>query len=326
MSSVEKDNEDLVGRAPAEEASRLTEDRFSEAAWWIVEGSLAQAKNLGNQQIGLTAFILAMIHQSDEGEDVEGFEKLTESLRRLLGKPESSTEPIELSLDCMTGDVQRILCFAYELAESEHRRIEPGDFWRALLAESPNFVKGIIERFPFQIDLENLGEEETNHEEAFPSVDDWNERLWPVMRQALQAEDLTFLALSDRLPPAIERSFAEGEVYEKIARTLYRSKAKHVLLTADRGVGKTTVLRELARRAAQGRYPFLDGKRFLRLDCSAVPPEDGRAVLERVVQEVGDWENLILCLDGLGPLLKRSADNLAFLRPGGTQRRSRFGG
>ena len=71
---------------------------------------------------------------------------------------------------------------------------------------------------------------------------------------------------------------------------------------------------ELARRAAEGRYPFLADKRFLRLDCSRVPPEDGRAVLERIVSEVGDFENLVLCLDGLGPLLKRSADNLAFLR------------
>ena len=103
-------------------------------------------------------------------------------------------------------------------------------------------------------------------------------------------------------------------MYEKMARSLFRGEAKHVVLTGDKGVGKTVVLRELARRAAEGRYPFLADKRFLRLDCSSVPPEDGRAVLERIVSEVGDWENLVLCLDGLGPLLKRSADNLAFLR------------
>ena len=58
------------------------------------------------------------------------------------------------------------------------------------------------------------------------------------------------------------------------------------MLTGDKGVGKTVGLRELARRAAGGRYPFLADKRFLRLDCASVPPEDGRAVLERIVGEV----------------------------------------
>lgn len=146
------------------------------------------------------------------------------------------------------------------------------------------------------------------------TLDQITEKLSPIMQQALQAENLTFLALEDALLLAIERSFAEGNVYEKIARSLFRSEAKHVVLIGDKGVGKSAVLRELVRRAAAGRYPFLADKQFLRLDCSAVPLEDGRAVLERIVREVGDWENLILCLDGMGPLLKRSADSVAFLR------------
>ena len=69
------------------------------------------------------------------------------------------------------------------------------------------------------------------------------EQLSSIMQHALQAEDLTFLAFSDGLPPAVERSFAEGEVYEKFARSLYRSGAKHVVLTGGKDVGKTTVLR-----------------------------------------------------------------------------------
>ena len=78
-------------------------------------------------------------------------------------------------------------------------------------------------------------------------------------------------------------------MYEKIARSLFRSGSRHMVLTGNKGVGKTSVLREFARRAAIGLYPFLSDKRLIRLDCSAVPPEDGRAVMERIVSEVGPF-------------------------------------
>jgi hypothetical protein len=122
---------------------------------------------------------------------------------------------------------------------------------------------------------------------------------------------------------------------EELGRALRRSPG-HVLLTGLKGVGKTTHVRELARRAAAGEIPFLAGHRFLWIDCQNVGPEDSRACLESIFTAVGELfpashatsvdgdngslrperggndagtgravQGIVLCLDGLGALLKR---------------------
>ncbi len=197
--------------------------------------------------------------------------EFTGKLREFFGTEETSQIRLELSRDFLTEDVQRVLQSAYEFAEKDQSQIEPQHLWAAVLAEAPHFLKQVFEKLSFPVEFEQVEDEAASEAEEHSLADDLTERLSPIMRQALGAQDLTFLALSGGSPLAMERSFLEGDVYEKIARSLFRSEAKHVVLTGDKGVGKTVVLRELARRAAEGRYPFLADKRFLRLDCSSVP-------------------------------------------------------
>jgi ATP-dependent Clp protease ATP-binding subunit ClpA len=119
----------------------------------------------------------------------------------------------------------------------------------------------------------------------------------------LPMEDLTAAALTGRLPPIAD--IAPPAQLEDSVRALYRRTRRHVIVTGPKGVGKTTFVRELARIAASGRFPFLQEERFIWVDCQYVAREDSRACLESILQSMLGRPNLVLCLDGLAALLRR---------------------
>ena len=130
------------------------------------------------------------------------------------------------------------------------------------------------------------------------------------------SEDLTFRARAaeaDGFPfdgdPQYERLFGQ------IARALCRRGAHHVLLGGERGVGKVTVLAELARRGACGRVPFLRDKRFVLADCRYTAPEESRQRLLALLSHVASYSQLILCIEGFGALLRtdRAGSNRGLL-------------
>lgn len=133
---------------------------------------------------------------------------------------------------------------------------------------------------------------------------------WEHLAALLPLEDLTQLAQERHILPAValppDGEELHSESYDVAARTLYRTHRGNVLLTGRKGVGKTTFVRELARRAATGEIPFLSGQRFVWLDCRNVGPEDSRACLESIFTAVTTTPDVILCLDGLAALLKRT--------------------
>jgi ATP-dependent Clp protease ATP-binding subunit ClpA len=127
----------------------------------------------------------------------------------------------------------------------------------------------------------------------------------------LPVENLTALAHAGRLRPAIvalpggngQPSPIERAL-EAMARGLFRRRCRHVLVTGKRGVGKTTLVRELARRAAQGQPGFLRERRFVSIDGRHVPPENSPALLAAILAGVPDERETVLCLDDLGQLLR----------------------
>lgn len=131
------------------------------------------------------------------------------------------------------------------------------------------------------------------------------------------SEDLTFQAGAaaggDVSPfdgdPQYERLFGQ------IARALCRRGAHHVLLGGERGVGKVTVLAELARRGACGRVPFLRDKRFVLADCRYTAPEESRQRLMNLLSHVAPYSQLVLCVEGFGALLRtdRAGSNRGLL-------------
>lgn len=89
---------------------------------------------------------------------------------------------------------------------------------------------------------------------------------------------------------------------ESASRAMYRS-TRHVLIVGAPGVGKSTLVHELARRAVHGSLRHLSGHVFQWIDCRQVSSADGRAFLDAVATVVSQDARLIWCLDGLGHVL-----------------------
>jgi ATP-dependent Clp protease ATP-binding subunit ClpC len=62
-----------------------------------------------------------------------------------------------------------------------------------------------------------------------------------------------------------------------LIRALCRRRNRHVLVTGQRGVGKTMLVRELPRLAPDCEMRLLAGKRFLTVDCGNISPVDSQA-------------------------------------------------
>jgi ATP-dependent Clp protease ATP-binding subunit ClpA len=120
------------------------------------------------------------------------------------------------------------------------------------------------------------------------------------------SEDLTRRAQEAAAPEAFP---FDGEplyerLFDQLARALHRRQARHVLLTGERGVGKSTVVAELARRAAAGHIPFLAGRRFLSISCRYFPPDESRPRLAALLAHLAGHPEVVACLDGLAALLR----------------------
>ncbi len=124
---------------------------------------------------------------------------------------------------------------------------------------------------------------------------------WEALAAALPLEELSGVSGGPSVP-ALGGSEA---ALQELAGTLFRSQRCHPLLVGLPGIGKTYLVRQLAARNAGGEFPFLAQRRFIRLDCRNVGPEDSRACLELVFAAVAHLPDLVLCIDGLAALLRR---------------------
>jgi ATP-dependent Clp protease ATP-binding subunit ClpA len=114
------------------------------------------------------------------------------------------------------------------------------------------------------------------------------------------SEDLTWHA---RRAGAASGSPYEGDpLFDWLARALHRRERPHALLVGERGVGKSTLLAEFARRAAFDRG-FLAAKRVVSVDCRHTPPDEARARLVAVLEHTCPHADLVICLDGLHGLV-----------------------
>lgn len=93
---------------------------------------------------------------------------------------------------------------------------------------------------------------------------------------------------------------------DAILRALYQQPRRHVLVTGFKGVGKTSLVQSIALKATLSEIPYLSGERFLWIDCQNVGPEDSRACLESIFAAIASQTGIVLCLDGIGALLKRA--------------------
>lgn len=128
---------------------------------------------------------------------------------------------------------------------------------------------------------------------------------WQALSTMLPTEDWTAAARAGRrLDAAVER-VDDVAGREAVVRALHRRRGGHVLVTGERGVGRRSLVRELARRVARGETSFEGDVRFLWVDCENVGPEDSRACLETLLQAASGPVPTVLVLGGFDRLLVR---------------------
>lgn len=151
----------------------------------------------------------------------------------------------------------------------------------------------------------------------------WQQSPFTLPTDILPSEDLTYLAHTRESPYAVPIG-ANGQLKvesnryarDELLQALHRREHNHILITGERGVGKTTLLKDLAYRAAHGEIPFLKNRRFLRVDCKDLSSQESKKKLAHLLAAVIGHKHLILCLDELGAFFRKDMkeENMLLLR------------
>jgi ATP-dependent Clp protease ATP-binding subunit ClpC len=292
-------------------SDRLRSEEFSSSSWTVLEHAAAHAGELGHDRVLAPHLLHALLGEPEGPAD---------HVVRLEGRPDAGPLQVataladafrltqgggpELELDRhRLGDATIALL---EHAQREARyaaaeRVETHHLLVALLESCPPRLATVLLAPPLSLDLERMRRRAAEIASSAPA----GERDTPfrLPTGVLPSEDLTHRARTDPPPPALHVDAS----LEPILRALCRRSHNHVLITAAAGVGATTLLRELARRAASGEIRPLARKRMLWVDCAHVIPQESKDKLAAVLAHVAARTDVILCLDGLGPLMRGPA-------------------
>jgi ATP-dependent Clp protease ATP-binding subunit ClpA len=302
-------------------AGRLRAELLSEAGLAAMEQAAFRAADLGYDRImpphcflallgeteGVAEYLVRLQAQPNVGPAKVG--SIVADAFRLSDQkgaaPELSRQGIgEATADLLTAAQKAARAWGSERADTTHLLL-------ALLDNMPARLASVLVANPLSFDLRKMHQqiEQRLLEERTQPRREVAFRLPPG---TLHSDDLTYRARTGDMMPALHLD----SYFEAVTRALYRRANNHVLVTGGQGVGKSALVLELARRAATGEIPFLSRKRFLWVDGGDVPPDESRSKLNAILAHVGGRTDLILCLDGLGPLLRAEsgANNKAALR------------
>lgn len=304
-----------------EGSGRLRSEEFAESCWTILEHATSRAAGLGYDRILPPHCFLALLSETEgvaehvirlQAMPEIGPAKVAEVVSNAFKLADRKMDPIELSQNGIGESTVRLIREAQKLARLwGAEQIDTAHLLLALLESMPSRLGVALQGSPLSIDLEKMHEhlEQYLHEVRTKVKREVAFRLPPGL---LLSEDITYCARTEHLSEAVE---LDG-YFDTLIRALYRRINNHILITGLRGVGKTTLVHELARRSAIGEIAFLKRKRFLWVDCQDIAPEDSRDKLEGIISHVAGRTDLVLVLDGLGALLRAEsgANNKLVLR------------
>jgi ATP-dependent Clp protease ATP-binding subunit ClpA len=295
-------------------SGRLRSEEFTEYSWAVLERSAVQAAELGYDRILVPHCLLALLGET---------EGLAERLVRLQAKATSSPAKITAAiadgfrlggrrpgtLKLHRSDIGEGLVGMLRTAQRSARtwgaqRVDTPHLLAAVLEDPPGRLVSILQSDPVNLSLAKLREHLHNAMRELARDTSPHEVAFRLPAGVLRADDLTWLARTEGIPSA---PHLDG-YFDALSRALHRRTNNHVLITGQRGVGTTTLITELARRAAGGEIPFLARKRFVRVDCRAVAPEESGAKLASLIGHLDGRTDVVICVDGLGALLRGPSD------------------
>jgi len=287
----------------------LRAELFTETAWLLLEHACGHAADLGYERVLPPHVLIALLGETEGVAERlvrlqvpahVGPAKVAAAIADGIRLSERAADPLRPHRGDLGESTAALLREAVRVARVwDVERAGSQHLLAALLDDPPTRVVPILEREPIRLDLptarRHLDQALRDMKGGAPP-----EVPFRLPGDLLPAEDLTHTARTDGIPAA---PHLDAHV-DEVVRALHRRSGNHVLITGDSGVGRTTAVRELARRATAGAIPFLRHKRFLWVDGRDVAPADSGRKLAAVIGHVSGRTDLVLCLDGLGPLLR----------------------
>ncbi|QUQ67108.1 AAA family ATPase [Kutzneria sp. CA-103260] len=307
-------------------SGRLRSEMFTEAAWVVLQNACVRAAELGYDRVLPPHCLLALLAETEglaerlvrlQVPAELGPSRVAEAVANALRISERAASPLQLRQEDLGDATVALLQDAHRLSQVWGvDRVGPQHLLGALLEDPPARLVLILEREPLRLNLATARrqlEQFLRDGQGKPPP----EVPFRIPGDLLPSEDLTHTARTKGIPVA---PHLDAPV-ELMTRALFRKSGNHVLITGHAGVGRTALVRELARRAATGKIQFLRHKRFVWADGRDVAPADSGRKLAAVFSHVAGRTDLVLCLDGLGQLLRgeSGADHRMQLRAALTQ-------
>ncbi len=290
-------------------SGRLRGEEFTGDAWSVLESAARRAADLGYDRLLPPHLFLALLAETEGITEhlvrlqapVElGLARLMELVADALRLADRRGLPLELRQNDMGESLVEMLRGAQKIASFwGGEQIDTAHLLGALLETMPPRLAAVLTGPPLRLNLTKM-REQLDQELLASRSRGRRDQAFRLPANLLPSEDLTYQARTDGYPKALHLD----AYVERLCRALSRQEHNHVLIIGPRGVGKTTLIRELARRAAVGELPFLQRRRLLRVACRDVAPEESRGKLDSIIAFVAGRTDVILCLDDLGPLLR----------------------
>jgi ATP-dependent Clp protease ATP-binding subunit ClpC len=238
-------------------------ERYTEKARRVIFFARYEASQFGSTRIETEHMLLGLLRE-DKGltnRFLPGTSTV-EDIRKQIEKNTVVLEKVSTSVDMPLSDEgKRVLGYAAEEAEwLSHNHIGTEHLLLGLLREEKCFAAQILNEHGLRLSAvrEQLAE---SMQEAQPVTP----KAFVLLSEFIGY--MTGLARESPQPPLIGRE----KQFEQMVHILGRSNKNNVVLVGDPGVGKRTMVEELARRVADKVAPvFLQGKQFVSTDLSMV--------------------------------------------------------
>jgi ATP-dependent Clp protease ATP-binding subunit ClpA len=281
-------------------------ERFDDAAVSVLETAKERAGGLGYDHLRPPHLFVALLERPDgiteevvrlQARPGTGPKTVCEAvIRAITLGPRVRARPLGLDRRCLSESFQAVLEMAATLAvQNGAETVGERFLLRAVLEHEREGVVGRV-----------LGSDEfkINSEAMIRDVDkrirDYRlgrsgEEVTPFLipGDVARSEDFTYLARTGQLRPTV----GQDGLIQAVLRGLHKRQNNHILISGEAGVGKTELVRELARRAATGEVPFLKRKKIVWVDCDGVPPDQSRSRFDDIVAAVKGRNDVTVCLD-----------------------------
>lgn len=238
-------------------------ERYTEKARRVIFFARYEASQFGSSRIETEHLLLGLLREDKAlTHRFLGGPSPVEDIRRQIEANTVVREKVSTSVDMPLSDEgRRVLGYATEEAERlSHKHIGTEHLLLGLLREENSFGAHILNEHGVRLSgvreqlAQTMEEPEPVAPKAFVLLSEFSGYM-------------TRMAKEGRLKPLVGRE----KEFEQMVHILGRSNKNNVVLVGERGVGKRTMVEELARRVANNAATaFLQGKLFVSIDLSMV--------------------------------------------------------